>query len=148
MDDNFRPIWQPTLTSDITANSSNKTITVPTNFIWLPTSIRIAYSTNATVGNRQLEVRYETSAGTIFLRKKAKVTQSAELVYDYNFFINSEDAGSVIASIASTDLYNILPYAELPPGTVIRIIDSSAIAPAGSGENMLIYVNYRGRPWL
>ena len=148
MDEAFRPIWQPTLTSDVTTNSSNKTITVPTNFIWLPTSIRIDYTTNATVGTRQLEVRFETAAGVVFLRKKAKVTQAASLTYDYNFFINSEDAGSLITTNSQNQLYNILPYAELPPTTVIRILDVAAVAAAGSGENMLVYVNYRGRPWL
>lgn len=126
--------WRAIQASDVTTNSSNKLFTVPTGKEWLVQSARIAYTTNATVGTRQVEFRVLDASDNVVAESLAGVTQVASLTYTYDYNINGLDS---IALRDSTFLSAVLPHLIIPAGFKIRLLDKKAIAAAGTGENLL-----------
>lgn len=126
--------WRALQQADVTTNSSNKLFTVTTGKEWLIQSARIDYTTNATVGTRQLELRILDASDNVVCSSIASLTQAASLTYHYDYNINGLDS---IALRDSTYLSVVLPHLILPAGYKIRFLDNKAIAPSGSGENLL-----------
>lgn len=130
----FNREWRAIQFADIAIDSSNKLFTVPANKEWLIQSVRIAYTTNATVGTRQVELRYLDASNNVVAESIAGTTQAASLTYQYTYLLNGLDS---IALRDSTYLSVVLPHIILPPAYQVRCLDNKAIAPSGSGENLL-----------
>lgn len=105
-------------------------------------SVRVQYTSTATVGNRQLELQVLDRDANIIYEKIAATTQAASLTYNYQFGANVADA----TSPDSNDDVSVSIPEELyiPPGGDLRIFDNAAVA-AGA-DDMLIYyqLEYRG----
>lgn len=128
------------LKSDVTANNSTKTITVPRYGLWAITSIFVKLVTTATTGNRQLKLSILTSDDVVIFSTEALNTQAASLTYHYNFVpgVGNEDHQ------AKLWLQNGLPpNLKLPAGYKIKIEDTAAIAAAA--DDMDVHVLYENQ---
>jgi hypothetical protein len=123
--------------NDTTVSSSVKTFTVSSGEEWAINSIQIVYTTNATAGSRQLVIQKLASDNTVLGQAVAGLTQAASNTYTYMFSLGMP----IDTSLYSTTLSCSLPYWSLTAGQKLKIYDSAAIAPAGSGENMLVYID-------
>lgn len=123
--------------NDVTTSSSSKTFTVSSGEEWTINTIYVAYTTNATVGNRQLTIQLLASDNTVLDQSVAGVTQAASLTYSYSFSLGYPTE----TSLFNNHLVCPLPNWSMSGGQKLKVFDSAAIAPAGSGENMLVYIN-------
>lgn len=130
----FNREWRAIQLSDVTTNSSTKLFTVPSGKEWLVQSARLAYTTNATVGARQVELRYLDSSDNVVSESIAGTTQAASLTRIYTCLLNGLDS---VTFRDTSYLSTVLPHLILPPGYKLRCLDNKAIAPSGSGENLL-----------
>ncbi len=121
--------WSPLQVADTTTNDSDKTLTVPAGKEWHVMSIHVSYTSSATAGNRQLEIRFLDNDDDIMSSARARLTQAASLSYQYEFAPGltndtaAYDTDHITTSIPSTLV--------LPAGYKVRIFDNNAIAPAG-----------------
>ena len=126
--------WRAFQISDVTTNSSTKLFTVPAGKEWLVQSVRLAYTTNATVGTRQIELRYLDGSDNVVSESIAGTTQAASLTRTYTCLLNGLDS---VTFRDSSYLSVVLPHLILPSGYKLRCLDNKAIAPSGTGENLL-----------
>jgi len=87
----FEIVWKPLNLSDTTASVNEKSFEVPTNQMWVPTSIQVTYVSTATVGNRRLFVNMETFGGVDIKVITAGTTQAASLTRIYSLGPNLPD---------------------------------------------------------
>jgi hypothetical protein len=129
----YLPFW----TSDTVTNDSDKTITVPAKKIWQINSIKVAYTTNATGGTRQLEIEIQSETGASLWPIQPGISQADSLVYTYTF---SPSLGDLVGLRDSVNITTPIPVLVMAPGWKIRVYDNKAITPTGSGETMNIYI--------
>lgn len=141
----FEPAWRGVVSSDTTTSSSDKTLTVPSRYLWEILNIRVDYTTNATAGARQLEIRFLDKSGTVFYEYVPAITQTASTQYTYNIGPMNIELASVRDS---RYLFSKIAPILLEPSWSIRVLDNNAVAPSGSGENLLIYVYALQRKFL
>jgi hypothetical protein len=128
------------LKSDVTANNSAKTITVPRYGLWAIKSIFVKLATTATVGNRQLRLSILTADNTVIFFTEALAVQAASLTYRYHFVpgVPNEDHN------AKLWLQNGLPAdLKLPAGYKIKIEDTAAVAAAA--DDMDVHILYENQ---
>ena len=130
-------VWRNTTTSDVTASDSDKSFAVTANQEWLVRSVYIGYTSGTTVGNRQVAVEYQNSAGSVIASVRSGATQAASLTRNYCFSLGAAD---LTAFRDTTYLMTPLPYTGLNGGGTIRVWDRGTIQPAG--DTMTVYVNY------
>lgn len=123
--------------NDITTNSSSKTFTVASGEEWAINSIYVAYTTNATVGNRWVTSQLLAADNTVLDQTKSGLTQAASLTYNYSFSLGF----ATETSLYNNHLVCPLPNWIVTGGQKIKIFDSAAIDASGVGENLLVYVN-------
>jgi len=139
-----KPIWTPEYVVDETLNNSVKFFVSPPYKLWIPTNIRAHYITNATVGNRLLQLEITDLEGSTVLKKDVGATQGPSEDRSYYFALNMNDTTSFVNDI----LYCSLPYIELPPGYTFIIKDVNNIDPTGTNENLLVRGFMRQRAWV
>lgn len=124
--------------SDTTTNDSDKTITIPNNEIWDLHHIWVELTSNGTAGNRQLEIQLQDNNSNVLGRWQASIVQAASLTRYYSFAGSNPD----LLSFRDTSfLQSPIPAPlHLPSGFKIRIWDNKAVAPTGTGENMIIRI--------
>lgn len=128
-----RPFGYPELQSDETANDSDKTITVPAGEEWVVEWIWVELATDATAGNRQIEIQIQDDAADVIAEVAAGATQAASLTRYYLFAPNVTE----LTAFRDTDkLSTIMPKWVLPAGYIIRVWDNAAVAAAG--DDMVI----------
>ena len=121
--------WRVSLVSDETTNDSDKDIydcpaDTEAQVLWL----WIELTTTATVGDRQLVVEIQDSAGDVIAQFRAGAVQAASLTRYYQFAASMAD----LTSFRDTD-YLMTP---LPPGLLLqagdqlRVYDNNAVAAA------------------
>jgi hypothetical protein len=124
--------------SDITADNSDKTFTVPANYMWELLSIRVELTTTATAGNRQLCIEI-TDGTNVILKIIVGIVQAASLARYYNFYKNAVD---LTAFRDTSHLTTPLPAdIVLLPGYKVRIYDNAAIAAAA--DDMIVRMMVR-----
>lgn len=127
---------------DSTPNDSDKSFTVPNGEMWKLNYLLVTMATSATVGNRQLMIEVQNSAGTVLGRISAGAVQAAATtryyscmqgIYRETTFINNE-----LQVPIPMDAY-------LPAGVVLRVYDSAAIDPAADDMTVSYSVKrYKG----
>lgn len=114
-------------TFNATLNSSNKVFTVPAGEVWKLNFAHVILITDATVGNRQMEMDISDSAGNLMISVSAGATQAASLTREYHFLQGTFRETAFVASELQTpfggDIY-------MSAGWTIRFRDSAAIAAA------------------
>lgn len=135
----FANDWIPLYQADTTTSSSVKTFTVPAGHQWRIKSIYCAYTTNATVGNRNVQVEVLTPGSVVIYSACAGTTQAASLTRNYNFAPYLADLTAFRnTTFLSTPLAGLI----LQPGYILKVYDVAAIAPAGASENLLVHLQY------
>lgn len=131
--------WRTALKADETVDNSDKTFTVPASTEWEISSIWIELATTNTVGNRQITVEMQDSAGDVIGQFKAGATQAASLAYTYMF------APGIELMVIPVNLYLSfpLPVMFLPAGFKVRVYDSAAIDPAADDLNIQMMIAAR-----
>ena len=116
-----------TLAADITANDSDKTITVPAGAQWHLMSLYVQLVTTATVGNRQVDVLITDASDNPIYRYKAGAVQAASLTREYIF---APQHPQETAFTGTTMLRAFADHLVLLAGWKLRIYDSAAIDAA------------------
>jgi len=128
------------LISDVAADDSDKTLTVPATAFWEILWISASLASTATAGNRNMRVAVANPAGTVIDTIDADSVQTASGTeyYHWGYF------GAAVETPA-THHYIPLPTTILPASYTIRIYDSAAVAAAADDltVNMLV-VEYPG----
>ena len=128
--------WSPGVTTDATADDSDKTFTVPADTIWQPLAVTVTLATTATVGNRQMTVDLLTDADVLLARVRAAATQEEDTTYTYTFAIGLDKDFAPIALHLCAPLSPLL----LAAGYKIRVWDSAAIAAAADDMTVSVTV--------
>lgn len=132
--------WHPAYAVSTTGASSNKIFTVPAATEWQVCTIRVVYTSTATVGNRQIGMQYEKADGTIVASMRAGATQAASLTRIYTFGLGLMD----MTSFRDTDYLSMpLPVVVLPAGYIVRVWDKAAIAAAADSMSVYLMVVQR-----
>ena len=126
-----------TVVGDATANDSDKTYTVPAGRAYTVRSIGVRLVTDATVGNRQLDILITDASDNLHLKFAAGAVQAASLTRDYVFGPGLPNdtafAAGAMARAIPQDLV-------VPGGFKIRVYDSAAIAAAADDLTVRILV--------
>ena len=131
------PTWQPELKSDVTANSSSKTFTVPADTYWKLSAVYVSLTTTATAGNRQLVVEVLGANNAVIAEIRAGAVQAASLTRKYLFASIFQD----LTAFRDTDfLANPLPELALIGGQKLRIRDKAAVAAAADDMDVHLHV--------
>lgn len=110
--------------SDATDNDSDKTFTVPADKSWRVLSCHVRLVSTATVGNRQIEVRYMDGSNNNVAHNVAGAVQAASLTRHYTFGLGAAD----LTGFRDTDkLSTPLVDTVLPTGYKVRVFDSAAV---------------------
>ena len=120
--------WSPLLIPDETVDDSDKSFTVPANYMYQVLWIWVELTTTATVGNRQMTIELQDNAADVIGRWKAGAVQAASLTRNYCFGPSNAD---LTAFRDTTFLMTpIPPTILLPAAYIIRVYDSAAVAAA------------------
>jgi len=116
------------LQSEVSLDSSDKTITVPASTVWEISSIMLSLITTATAGNRQVAVLFTDGSDNVVMEIRAGAVQAASLTRYYAIAPGLPD----LTSFRDTNyLSTPLPAGIiLPAGYKIRMYDKAAIDAA------------------
>ena len=119
------------LISDVAANDSDKTLTVPAGKVWEVLWMSCSLATTADVGNRVMSILVGDGTSTVGYCKAADV-QAASVTEYYNF-------GGYGTASESPATYHFIPLPQyiLPAAYTLRVYDSAAVAAAG--DDLTIY---------
>jgi hypothetical protein len=133
--------WTPELQSDVAANDSDKTFTVPALTQWRIKSIWCDFTSSAGVGNRQMTIEIQDGAANVLGRVKAGIVQAASLTRYYLF---APHVTELTAFRDTSYLTTIMPEWTLPTTYVVRVWDSAAIDAAA--DDLIIRMLIESRP--
>lgn len=131
-----RESWRVSAQDNTTTNSSAKTFTVPANTEWQVISVRVDYTTNATVGDRRVAVRHLDASNNILNEVRVPQVQVASATRNYQLSQGIAQESDFVSG--SSFLPVSLPSMVAGPGEKIQILDANAVAAAGTGENLLV----------
>jgi hypothetical protein len=121
------------LVADEAADDSDKSLTVPAGYQYHILSVWVELTTTATVGDRQLVVEAQDSAADVIGQARAGIVQAAGLTRYYQFSPTCADS----LAFRDTNYLSVpLPMWVLPPGYILRVYDSKAIAAAA--DDMIV----------
>ena len=125
--------------SDVAANDSDKTLTVPAGQTWVLQFLAVKFISTATVGNRQLRVEIGDGTNLLWFKNFGKV-QAASLTRYYH-------AASDLPDDTDFDsdgrIRMQLEAHVLPAGYTVRIYDSAAIAATADDMEVRLIVDER-----
>jgi len=134
--------WEHYLTSDVTANDSDKSFTVTADYEWILQSIFVDITTTATVGNRQITVEIQDDSANVIAIIKAGTVQAASLQRYYTFAPQLPDlTGFRDTSFLETPLPELI----LDEAYVVRVYDSAAVDAAADDMDVFITVKRRAK---
>ena len=130
--------WTVALEADETLNDSDKTITVTAGQLWQVLSIRLEFTTTATVGDRQLVIQWRDDSDDIVGEVKAGIVQAASNTYYYEFAPALAD----LLAVRDSDwlMTPLPPTLFLPAGYDLRIWDNNAVDAAA--DDLIIQMMY------
>lgn len=133
--------WQIALTSDETADDSDKEFTVPSDEEWQLTRVWIELTTTATAGDRQLVLEIQDSESDVIGQPvRVRVVQAASLTRYYEISIAARDDSSAY----DTDFISqSLPAIMLSAGQKLRVYDNNAVDAAA--DDMIVQIQYLQR---
>jgi len=120
-------------TSDSTANDSDKTLTPPSENVWL-TSLRIEYTCTADAGTRTLEVRFRDADDDVIW---ATEIETGFILSDIMVVNLSPGAAKVIPVDNSTEGAQHLAPVCFREGWDVQVIDTAAIQAAA--DDMVLH---------
>ena len=121
--------WSPLLVADETADDSDKSFTVPANYMYQVLWIWVELTSDANAGNRQMTIELQDDAADVIAQWRAGAVQAASLTRYYCFAPSNAD---LTAFRDTTFLMTpIPPTVVLPASYVVRVYDSAAISAAG-----------------
>lgn len=130
----------PSVQSDATANDSDKEFTVTASQVWEIKSIWVAFTSTATVGNRQIVVEFKNDSDVVFAQARAGATQAASLTRYYLFAPGVAD----MTSFRDTDfLTTPIPEYSFSAGYDIRVYDKAAIDAAADDMTLRMLIEYK-----
>ena len=139
---NSSPQWLPATVSNATTSSSDKTITIEDNHLYQIMSIYVDYTTNATVGARQLEVQLRDESNNVLDFILPGLTQAESLNYFYAFNLNHRD----LTSLRDSDkVFTTMPFWVVNKRWNLRVFDNNAVDASGVGEDMIVRVTFMDR---
>ena len=121
-------VGTPAVQADEAAGDSDKTLTVPADTWWKIKSIWLEFATDATVGNRQLQIDIRDDAADVIFQMRVGIVQAASITRYYALSPHLVD----LTAFRDTD-YLMTPFPELTLAEAwsIRIWDNNAVAAAG-----------------
>lgn len=126
------------LTSDETANDSDKTLTPATDRFWKIKGIYIEYTATGTGGNRQINVAFRDETDDIFAAVVAPAYITANQTRSIMVMLGIPDSGGFVGA-ASDIAYIPLPVDGLLPTTYdVRVWDAAAIDAAA--DDMQVHI--------
>jgi len=136
----------PTWYRDAGTNDSDKTYTVPANHTWLLGSVYAEIATTADVGNRLLNISITDGTNVIYRSQSTAAIAASKkgTLYSTNTGGASDTtARLILAGTATADvslnLYDLPREMYLPPGCVITIKDTAAVAAAADDMIVVLY---------
>lgn len=133
--------WEVTTLSDVTADDSDKTFTVPAGWEYQILWVYVSITSTATAGNRNMAVAVLSALGAQIFEVRAGVTQAASLTYNYSFAPSLAD----LTTVRDTTFV----MCPLPPTLILtqlqqlRVYDQNAIAAAADDMNVYVQVARR-----
>ncbi|RPJ40148.1 MAG: hypothetical protein EHM35_00655 [Planctomycetaceae bacterium] len=133
--------WEVTTLSDVTADDSDKTFTVPNGYQYQVLWVYVSITSTATAGNRNMAVAVNNALGTQIFEVRAGVTQAASLTYNYTF------APSLADLTAVRDTTFVM--CPLPPTLILtafqqlRVWDQNAVAAGADDMNVFVQIARR-----
>jgi len=118
--------WTLTLIAEETANDNDKTLTVPASTEYQIMWIYVEYASDATVGDRQLEIDFRDAADDVIGQVRPNVTQAASLTYYY--MVGPSMANLTAAYDTDYLMTPMPPTIFLSAGYDIRIFDNNNVA--------------------
>ena len=129
------------LVKDETLADADKIITVTAGKTWLVTSIYVAFTSTATVGNRRIQIQFRDSASTLInLWGGGFVTQPASLTRWHSFTSGTGGPREQVFSTNNGDYVESLPTPFYWTDTEdMRFIDANGIDPVADDMKIYIY---------
>jgi hypothetical protein len=125
--------WYASLSAEETADDSDKTFTVPTDYEWEVQAVLVEMTTTSTAGDRQLVVEFQDGSSDVVGQVRAGAVQAASLTRYYQFGQGLAD----LTAFRDTDyLMTPLPKVVLPAGFQVRILDKAAVDAAA--DDMIV----------
>jgi hypothetical protein len=118
--------WQIWHESDLTADSNDKTITVPAGYEWQVLWVYVEYTSDANAGARQLQLNIRDAGGNLIGQVRPGVTQAASLTYYYMFGPSLAD----LTAVRDTDfiMTPFPPTIFLPAGYSVQVLDNNGVS--------------------
>jgi len=134
------PVLNPTTQEDVVINDSDKTITVPANRQWHILALNAYLTTTATVGNRQLDFRINSSGAATQWRSRAGQEQAASSAVLY---MGLTGMPRETARINGTLFMGWPADVWLAPADAIRVLDINAVDASGDDLEIKMLVDER-----
>jgi len=137
-----RDTWRISALEDLTADDSDKTFTVPASIEYQILWIWVELTSDATVGDRQLEIEVQNSGADVIAEwARAGIVQAASLTRNYLFAPAISDLGT----FRDTD-YLTTPIPSggfLQAGDILRVFDNNVVAVAA--DDMIVHIKIASR---
>lgn len=127
--------WSVRYEDDESLNDNDKTFTVTAGMVWHLLAARVEFTSDATVGNRQLELRILDAANDTQWSVVPDLVQAASLTYNYNFGPSMSDLDAVRDTTWVSTPFP--PTLILPAGSQINIFDNNNVA---AGDDMIVHL--------
>lgn len=130
--------WIPLKLSDITADDSDKSFTVPANRVWELKWVWVELISSGDVGNRQLTLQIQDNTGDVIATLKSGAVQAASVTCNYLF---APGVADLTAFRDTAFMTNPMPEFMLPQNYIVRVFDGAAIAAAA--DDMVVHMLVR-----
>jgi len=134
--------WRVATITDVTANDSDKSFTVPASTERHILGIWVEYTSTATVGDRQLVIEIQIAGPDVTAQwARAGLVQAASLIYYYEFAPGLAD----LTAVRDTDyLTTPIPTTSvLKAADILRVYDNNAVAVAA--DDMIVHIQHADR---
>ncbi len=129
------------VTTDVTADDSDKAIAVPAGKSWTLKSVRVKLTSTVTGGNRQIAVEIRDGAGVVLWRTLAGAVQAASVTRFYSFAPGLQnDAAFVVDEIGAAMPADL----EMPETFDVHVLDVNAVDAAADDMEVAISAIERG----
>jgi len=121
------PLSNPiVMQSDTALNDSDKTFTVPAGKLWRLQILQAKFITDATVGNRQMQIVITDGTNTLWFKNFGAVQAASLTRYYYAAWDLPDDVAFDAGGNIRVEMFNWI----LPAGYTVRLRDSAGIAAA------------------
>lgn len=129
--------WTHVLTSDTSANDSDKTIAVPADKEWFIQSILVELSASSSAGDRKMVIEILNGSADVvqvIIHNESSHPEDEEWHYSYSRIGSTGSATIGSVFVVMTNIDGLI----LPGGYSLHIYDAAAIDP--SADDMIVHV--------